>query len=200
MPSGVAGRNDPCPCGSGKKYKKCCIGKEPVAPSPPRSKVSVAEMRHVAEEAQRLDELSNGALDAIEAKRYADAERLCEQVLREYPQMIDGHDRLGMLRGASRKRPTNMRRPWRSSSASPTGTARTWRAPSASAVTRPSHRSGRQRPGPALVNLPGSPAPCPRQRAREVTTALALDHLPSSPIRFAIPERCYQKLDEPVLV
>jgi preprotein translocase subunit SecA len=22
-----AGRNDPCPCGSGKKYKKCC-GKE----------------------------------------------------------------------------------------------------------------------------------------------------------------------------
>jgi hypothetical protein len=22
------GRNDPCPCGSGKKYKKCCIGKE----------------------------------------------------------------------------------------------------------------------------------------------------------------------------
>jgi SEC-C motif-containing protein len=19
-----AGRNDPCPCGSGKKYKKCC--------------------------------------------------------------------------------------------------------------------------------------------------------------------------------
>lgn len=22
------GRNDPCPCGSGKKYKKCCFGKE----------------------------------------------------------------------------------------------------------------------------------------------------------------------------
>lgn len=21
------GRNDPCPCGSNKKYKKCCIGK-----------------------------------------------------------------------------------------------------------------------------------------------------------------------------
>lgn len=24
------GRNDPCPCGSGKKYKKCCLGKPPV--------------------------------------------------------------------------------------------------------------------------------------------------------------------------
>ncbi len=23
-----AGRNDPCPCGSGKKYKKCCLAKE----------------------------------------------------------------------------------------------------------------------------------------------------------------------------
>lgn len=23
-----AGRNDPCPCGSGKKYKKCCLGKQ----------------------------------------------------------------------------------------------------------------------------------------------------------------------------
>ncbi len=21
------GRNNPCPCGSGKKYKKCCLGK-----------------------------------------------------------------------------------------------------------------------------------------------------------------------------
>jgi len=24
QPAGVVGRNDPCPCGSGKKFKKCC--------------------------------------------------------------------------------------------------------------------------------------------------------------------------------
>ncbi|MGK5094457.1 SEC-C metal-binding domain-containing protein [Deltaproteobacteria bacterium TL4] len=24
----TVGRNDPCPCGSGKKFKKCCIGEE----------------------------------------------------------------------------------------------------------------------------------------------------------------------------
>ena len=24
------GRNDPCPCGSGKKYKKCCLGKDEI--------------------------------------------------------------------------------------------------------------------------------------------------------------------------
>jgi hypothetical protein len=26
--SAKVGRNDPCPCGSGRKYKKCCLGKE----------------------------------------------------------------------------------------------------------------------------------------------------------------------------
>ena len=26
--AGSVGRNDPCPCGSGKKYKECCMGKE----------------------------------------------------------------------------------------------------------------------------------------------------------------------------
>lgn len=25
--SPAVGRNDPCPCGSGKKHKKCCLGK-----------------------------------------------------------------------------------------------------------------------------------------------------------------------------
>ncbi len=28
------GRNDPCPCGSGLKYKKCCFGKEQPVPAP----------------------------------------------------------------------------------------------------------------------------------------------------------------------
>jgi hypothetical protein len=33
------GRNDPCPCGSGKKYKKCCMDKmekerQPRSPNP----------------------------------------------------------------------------------------------------------------------------------------------------------------------
>ncbi len=28
----TAGRNDPCPCGSGKKYKNCCLGKNQAKP------------------------------------------------------------------------------------------------------------------------------------------------------------------------
>ena len=26
------GRNDPCPCGSGAKFKKCCLGKSSASP------------------------------------------------------------------------------------------------------------------------------------------------------------------------
>ena len=32
----AAGRNDPCPCGSGLKYKKCCLGKVSGATTGPR--------------------------------------------------------------------------------------------------------------------------------------------------------------------
>ena len=29
MPSKKVGRNDPCPCGSGRKYKHCCMSSHP---------------------------------------------------------------------------------------------------------------------------------------------------------------------------
>jgi len=49
------GRNDPCPCGSGKKYKKCCLDRDQVrdkespatAPTPP---AVVGELRRALEE------------------------------------------------------------------------------------------------------------------------------------------------------
>ncbi|NPV92692.1 MAG: hypothetical protein HPY50_18140 [Firmicutes bacterium] len=41
-------RNDPCPCGSGKKYKKCCMGKEQPAPAA----ASVAYTNYRGEEAR----------------------------------------------------------------------------------------------------------------------------------------------------
>lgn len=35
------GRNDPCPCGSGKKFKKCCIDKQQVMATPPSTAPSL---------------------------------------------------------------------------------------------------------------------------------------------------------------
>ena len=28
------GRNDPCPCGSGRKYKRCCLNRQADTPMP----------------------------------------------------------------------------------------------------------------------------------------------------------------------
>lgn len=35
------GRNDPCPCGSGKKYKQCCLLKQPVPGQKKKFKATV---------------------------------------------------------------------------------------------------------------------------------------------------------------
>jgi hypothetical protein len=46
------GRNDPCPCGSGKKYKRCCLGERQTAPGSaatdpePRSQTYASEQSH----------------------------------------------------------------------------------------------------------------------------------------------------------
>lgn len=70
------GRNDPCPCGSGKKYKNCCLHAAP------------------AENAQTPDNGSDGALKAFEwlTKRYGKAVR--EAINEEF---------LGTLEGAEQK-------------------------------------------------------------------------------------------------
>ena len=47
-----------------------------------------------------LDTLSNRTLDAIQAQRYAQAEKLCQRLRRDYPEALDGLDRLGLLREA----------------------------------------------------------------------------------------------------
>jgi len=54
------GRNDPCPCGSGKKFKHCCIDKPPEAPSPPpltaeQERRKLRAEREVEHEAYALD-------------------------------------------------------------------------------------------------------------------------------------------------
>ena len=38
------GRNDPCPCGSGKKYKKCCLGEDEGARQRERQRANVHEL------------------------------------------------------------------------------------------------------------------------------------------------------------
>jgi predicted O-linked N-acetylglucosamine transferase (SPINDLY family) len=70
----VPERNGPCPCGSGKKYKKCCMGK-------------------TAPVDARLDE----ALQHQQAGRLAEVERLCREILAQDPAQPEALRRLGIV-------------------------------------------------------------------------------------------------------
>lgn len=122
------GRNEPCPCKSGNKYKRCCLAADEAA-SAAKSRADEEQRRQVAEllhdgggfaahgpagldDDDRLDELSNGALDLIRAGRLDEAEAMCQQLLSHYPDLFDGHMRLGQLhrvRGDAKKAAEHLR-------------------------------------------------------------------------------------------
>ncbi len=86
--SKLAGRNDACPCGSGKKYKKCCMEKD-------REVAAEARLRRVSETLEDLDqdddldELSNSVPDLIKEGRLEEAEKRCAELRRKYPDVGD---------------------------------------------------------------------------------------------------------------
>ena len=114
------GRNDPCPCGSGKKYKHCCLDKDRAAELAPAIAQRVAlqaqkanqvalqkdyqeellESQAALQEAQGLDAASNAVVDLVHAGRLDEAEQAARALLLRYPEVHDGYDRLGMVHEA----------------------------------------------------------------------------------------------------
>ena len=86
------GRNDPCPCGSGKKYKKCCLPLHEES----RAKQEVGAVS-LTPGSTDLDDLSNSVVDLIEKGRLDEAEAVCRQLLTRYPDQIDGTERLAAV-------------------------------------------------------------------------------------------------------
>ena len=107
------GRNDKCPCGSGKKYKHCCLDKDEMAqraqrPSQPPGKPvwQPSFMPFVAAEIDDgfdVDEDSNRVIDLLDAGKLDEAEAQCRLLQERYPDMIDPIERLGMVREAQGK-------------------------------------------------------------------------------------------------
>ena len=112
------GRNDPCPCGSGKKYKRCCLDRDQAAALAPliakqaelaameaqrqaqrqaEQRERTEELRATLEEAAELDDASNAVVTLIDAGRLDEAEHAARALLVNYPEVHDGHDRLGMI-------------------------------------------------------------------------------------------------------
>jgi len=113
------GRNDPCPCGSGNKYKKCCLARDEAVE---REGMAEAQVRRgdAAERRLQVEELkaamaarltgaedfydddtlmdeSNAVLDLIRAGKLDEAEAAARDLLARYPDVHDGWDRLGMV-------------------------------------------------------------------------------------------------------
>lgn len=102
------GRNDPCPCGSGKKYKQCCLRKEEEAEHEALAALSQAKDRAgfvksldqfaaQYEDDVALTEASNAAVDLVHAGKLDEAEQAARDLLVRFPDVHDGYDRLGMV-------------------------------------------------------------------------------------------------------
>jgi len=86
---GKIGRNDPCPCGSGKKYKKCCLNLSP------QEKEKI--IQGYIQDAIALDNLSNSINGLIEKKDFQKAQAVCQQLLDDYPDQIEGISRFAQV-------------------------------------------------------------------------------------------------------
>jgi tetratricopeptide (TPR) repeat protein len=116
------GRNDPCPCGSGNKYKKCCLAKDEAVEREQIAKADAKRAERAAAHTQNLrevktaiaarlfgaedaddDELtiaSNAAADLVRAGKLDEAEQAARDLLVRFPEVHDGYDRLGMVHEA----------------------------------------------------------------------------------------------------
>jgi tetratricopeptide (TPR) repeat protein len=89
-------RNALCPCGSGKKYKKCCLLRNEKDDLKLRKNL---EQNHgkAFVEFDDLDDLSNSVLDLIDAKKFDEAESVCNELKKRYPDQVDGIERMAMV-------------------------------------------------------------------------------------------------------
>jgi len=98
------GRNDPCPCGSGQKYKWCCLPRDEAAAH--AAALAAAETASLAEaDEDGLDDASNSVIDLIDAGRLDEAEQAAHALLANYPDVHDGLERLAMVYAARGDRP-----------------------------------------------------------------------------------------------
>jgi tetratricopeptide (TPR) repeat protein len=96
------GRNDPCPCGSGQKYKRCCLPKEQAAESAALKAARQAPEHNGCDfcgddEEDELTADSNAVVDLVHDGKLDEAERAARELLERYPEVHDGYDRLGMV-------------------------------------------------------------------------------------------------------
>jgi tetratricopeptide (TPR) repeat protein len=97
------GRNDLCPCGSGKKYKRCCMANDEAAARATAAAGAAAASSHshfCHDCSDQLDDAASAVFALIEAGKFDDAEQAAHDVLARFPSVHDGHECLGRLHQA----------------------------------------------------------------------------------------------------
>jgi tetratricopeptide (TPR) repeat protein len=97
-------RNEPCPCGSGKKYKQCCLAKDEAAGSAPSVAAQLAA-DHLPHHHPRfckncnanIDVAARGVQALIDAGQLDAAERAAQAMMQRWPDIHDGYDCFGMV-------------------------------------------------------------------------------------------------------
>lgn len=79
-----AGRNDPCPCGSGKKYKKCCMDKETDDFSSSIEQIDIEEKLKAEREREVAQSVQQG-FTLLGEGLYVQLLELCKQILKKHP-------------------------------------------------------------------------------------------------------------------
>ncbi len=88
------GRNAPCPCGSGRKYKRCCLPLHERAWAVLRTPLPEDQ---VGDYYDRRDDLSNRVIDLLKQDRLEDAEQAARYYFEEYPDDPLGLERLATV-------------------------------------------------------------------------------------------------------
>jgi tetratricopeptide (TPR) repeat protein len=95
------GRNDPCPCGSGKKYKRCCLPADERNERELRDAIPVPGVEPYPDGSVAvytpLDLLSNRIGDLIRDGNFEEAEQAVRELKRRYPDEIDWIERAADL-------------------------------------------------------------------------------------------------------
>ncbi|MEJ5299789.1 MAG: HEAT repeat domain-containing protein [Thermodesulforhabdaceae bacterium] len=91
LPSDKISRNDLCPCGSGKKYKKCCMPlHEEIRKTIPKDDLLRREQQ--AREKKRLEQEIQRGFDFLFHEDFAKARKHAETLLEHYPEDDRLHD------------------------------------------------------------------------------------------------------------
>lgn len=91
LPGEKMSRNDPCPCGSGKKYKKCCLPiHEEIKKTVPKEHWMKKEEK--ARQKKKLDRDVQRGFDMLLSLNFRKAENFAAKLLKEFPEDDRLHD------------------------------------------------------------------------------------------------------------